>query len=208
MFGRLKNDIKKEYLKIKWRLLNQHNETGIENIFNLNNVTVGKYTYGPLYVLNFGVMEKLIIGNYCSIAPRVAFILNADHKTSTVSTYPFKVKYLHSVLFEGVSKGDIIVEDDVWIGYGAIILSGVHIGQGAVVAAGSVVTRDVPPYTIVGGVPARTIKKRFGDEVIEKLSTFDFSKLDRNRIEENKDLLYEEINEGNVDKIMGILMGK
>lgn len=76
---------------------------------------------------------------------------------------------LQKVKHEATSKGDIVVKDDVWIGYGSIILSGVHIGQGAVIAAGSVVSHDVPPYAIVGGVPARLIKYRFSEEMTKKL---------------------------------------
>lgn len=86
---------------------------------------------------------------------------------SGVSTYPFKRKLFHGGE-EAVSKGDIIVGDDVWVGYGATILSGVHIGQGAVIAAGAVVNKDVPPYAIVGGIPAKVIKYRFSESVCKK----------------------------------------
>lgn len=89
------------------------------------------------------------------------------------------------------AKGDIIVEDDAWIGYGAAILSGVHIGQGAVVAADSIVTKDVPPYAIVGGVPAKVIKYRFAPEMIAELMKVDYSRLDRSAIEQHVDDLYQ-----------------
>ena len=101
-----------------------------------------------------------MIGNYISIAQNVHFLLDVEHFANHISTYPFKVKLLHSQKSESFSKGDIIIDDDVWIGYGATILSGVRIGQGAVVATGAVVTSDVPPYAIVGGVPAKVIKYR------------------------------------------------
>ena len=91
---------------------------------------------------------------------------------------------------EAISKGDIIVDDDVWIGYGATILSGVHIGQGAVIAAGAVVTKDVPPYAIVGGVPAKVIKYRFSPEIIQQLMKLDYSKLTEDMIRERIDDLY------------------
>ena len=132
------------------------------------------------------------IGSYCSIAQEVTFILNADHRTDTISTFPFKVKVLGESL-EGTSKGDIIVADDVWIGYRATILSGVHIGQGAVIAAGAVVTKDVPSYAIVGGVPARVIKYRFGEEVLTRLGKLDYSKLSEIWIKEHIDELYETV---------------
>ena len=94
---------------------------------------------------------------------------------------------------EGKSKGNIYVDDDVWIGYGAIILSGVHIGQGAVIAAGAVVTVDIPPYAIVGGVPAKVLKYRFESDMIEELLKIDYSKLDKEMIEEHIDDLYIEL---------------
>ena len=91
---------------------------------------------------------------------------------------------------EGTSKGDIIVADDVWIGYRATILSGVHIGQGAVIAAGAVVTKDVPPYAIVGGVPARVIKYRFPEEMVGELMRIDYSKLTEEMVREHIEDLY------------------
>lgn len=132
---------------------------------------------------------KLKIGNYCSIAPQVMFILSADHNIKYISTYPFKVKCLGEN-FEGVSKGNIIV-DDVWIGYGATIMSGVHIGQGAVIAARAVVTKDVPAYSICGGVPAKIIKYRFDPKICKKLEKVDFSKFDEEFIKENIDKFYQ-----------------
>ena len=94
---------------------------------------------------------------------------------------------------EGISKGDIIIADDVWVGAGAIILSGVHIGQGAVVAAGAVITKDVPPYAIVGGVPAKVIKYRFSDDLIAELLKVDFSQLDNKTILDHIDNLYQKL---------------
>ena len=91
---------------------------------------------------------------------------------------------------EAISKGDIIIEDDVWIGYRSTILSGVHIGQGAVIAAGSVVTKDVPPYTVVAGVPAKNIKKRFPDEMIKELLEIKYESLDEDVIKTHLNELY------------------
>ena len=176
----------------KWRKKNKFNTTIPLNMFDINSVLIGKHTYGGISVLNYNNAYKLIIGNYCSIATFVMFILDADHYTNHISTFPFKVKELGE-RFEGVSKGDILVDDDVWIGYGATIMSGVHIGQGAVVAAGAVVTKDVPPYAIVGGVPAKVIKYRFEPEMIEELLKVDYSKLTKEMIEEHIDDLYTEL---------------
>lgn len=176
----------------RWREKNRFNTTIAINLFDINSVVIGKNTYGGIAVLNYNDFHKLTIGNFCSIATDVMFILDADHYTNHISTFPFKVKLLGEKQ-EGVSKGDIIVADDVWIGYGATIMSGVHIGQGAVVAAGAVVTKDVPPYAIVGGVPAKVIKYRFDPEMIEELLKIDYSKLTKEDIEKHIDDLYTEL---------------
>lgn len=171
-------------------------------------ITVGKYTYGAIKAL-FGSSDdsRLVIGNFCSIAPDVKFIVSSEHNYKTISTYPFKVCVLGDE-FEALSKGDIIVKDDVWIGANSIILSGVTLNQGTVVAAGSVVTKDTPPYSIVGGNPARVIKYRFSNKIIEKLLKVDYSNLDKDKISKNINLLYKEINEENVDKIIEVINEK
>ena len=106
-------------------------------------------------MLTFDDKHKLKIGNYCSIAPDVAFMLSADHPTDLLSTYPYKVKLLNqrSKVFQRVI---LLLGMMVWFGFRSTIMSGVHIGQGAIIAAGAVVTKDVPPYAIVGGVPAKS----------------------------------------------------
>ena len=175
---------KKIYIK-NWRLKNKHNSTIPDNCFDIDYVEVGNYTYGYLNVLNFNKKERLVIGNFCSIGPKVAFILSAEHELTNISTFPYKVKCLKEQQFEGLSKGDIIVGDDVWIGCGAIILSGVHIGQGAVI------TKDVPPYAIVGGNPAKIIKYRFDDKLIQELLKIDYTKLTKEMIEEHIEDLYK-----------------
>lgn len=166
---------------------------------------VGEHTYGFKYenVLYHSSekKEKLIIGDYCSIAPNVQFVLASDHSYKGLSTYPFKVKILGQEA-EAISKGDIIVKDDVWIGLNSIILSGVTIGQGAIVAAGSVVTKDVPDYAIVGGNPAKVIKYRFEPEVIEELRMFDFSTLTEDKIKKLGEKLYKEITKDNVKELL------
>lgn len=185
----IKDKIRLYFFRKKWRKKNSHNTTIALNEFFADSVTVGKYTYGGLRVINYNENERLRIGSYCSIAQEVTFILNADHRTDTISTFPFKVKVLGESL-EGTSKGDIIVADDVWIGYRATILSGVHIGQGAVIAAGAVVTKNVPPYAIVGGVPARVIKYRFPEEMVGELMRIDYSKLTEEMVREHIEDLY------------------
>ena len=159
------------------------------NHFPAELVSVGKCSYGELNVVTFNRCSKLKIGSYCSIAQHVYFMLDVEHRVNTVSTYPYKAKCLR-LGDEAFSKGDIVVGDDVWIGYGATIMSGVHIGQGAVVAAGAVVTKDVPPYAIVGGVPAKVIRYRFEPEIVEELLKIDYSRLTDEMIKEHIDELY------------------
>ena len=136
-------------------------------------VTVGKHSYGlhKNMVAGASADAPLTVGTYCSIGPDVLFLCKVDHALHHVSTYPFK-----TLLWEteqgnqdAITKGPITLGHDVWIGARAIILSGVTIGTGAVIAAGAVVTKDVPPYAIVGGNPGRIIRKRFDDVLIEQL---------------------------------------
>lgn len=183
-----------------WRKANLHNHTRVgDGYFDISNVKVGKYTYGPLNVIDANKGGGVLtIGNFCSIAPEVTFVLNGEHDYSCFSTFPFgsycfkgKANY-DSARMTG-SKGNIVVEDDVWIGYRATILSGVTVHQGAVIGAGSVVTKDVPPYAIVGGVPAKIIKYRFSDEIIQALLDIDFSKLTKECLLANEDKLYRRL---------------
>jgi acetyltransferase-like isoleucine patch superfamily enzyme len=135
--------------------------------------TVGRRTYGVSghSFMNCSPQSPVTIGAFCSIAREVLFLCQANHPTHTASTFP-----LQSQVFKRrkdleylVSKGPIRVGNDVWIGARAIILSGVSIGDGAVIAAGSVVTRDVPPYTIAAGNPARVIRPRYDSQTVEAL---------------------------------------
>lgn len=185
--------IKLNKFRKKWRNNNKDNETIPMNIFDSNLVTVGKYSYGELNVISFNKNSKLKIGKFCSIAQNVKFILDAEHRMDTISTFPFKVKILKEEKYEATSKGDIIISDDVWIGYGAMILSGVNIGQGAVVATGAVVTKNVPPYAIVGGIPARILKYRFSQDIIKILLNIDYDKFDKAIIFSNKNLLEKKV---------------
>ncbi|TWI57397.1 acetyltransferase-like isoleucine patch superfamily enzyme [Pseudomonas duriflava] len=131
----------------------------------------GVGTYGRPCISDWKEGSTLEIGNYCSIAEGVHFYLGGHHRTDWLSSFPFPafIEEAKGVPDFGGTHGDIIVGSDVWLCSQAIILSGVKIGHGAVVAAGSVVTKDVPPYTVVGGNPARVIKKRFNDETCEFL---------------------------------------
>lgn len=158
----------------------------IKNVVSNPNIIIGDYTYyddpedsenferNVLYHYPF-VGDKLIIGKFCALATGVKFIMNgANHKISGFSTYPFDIfdngwERVTPQPDELPFKGDIIIGNDVWIGYKAVIMPGVKIGDGAIVAAKSVVTKDVPPYTVVGGNPASLLKKRFSDQTIKLL---------------------------------------
>lgn len=187
----LKERISLMMARRKWRKRNAHNATQLVNYYFQDCVSVGKGTYGDLQVLTCNRENKLTIGHFCSIASGVTFILSADHDINRISTYPFKAQCLQTQPFEGTSKGNIVIDDDVWIGYGATILSGVHIGQGAVIAAGAVVASDVPPYAIVGGVPAKVIQYRFGQDLVDELIKIDFSRLDEVTVRKHVDDLYQ-----------------
>ena len=125
------------------------------------------YAYGP---------ERLIIGRYCAIASGVRFVMpGANHADLGPSTFPFGIfgepwaELTMDLVMGAPSRGDTVVGNDVWLGYRALVLPGLTIGHGAIVAAASVVAADVPPYAIVGGNPARVIRRRYEDEDVERL---------------------------------------
>jgi acetyltransferase-like isoleucine patch superfamily enzyme len=154
--------------------------------FDLDRVSVGNFSYGELTIRVWANKEgHLTVGNCVSIAQGVLFILGGIHRSDCISTYPFGVELNGGIAdprdptHHDITNGPIIVQDDVWIGTNAIVLSGVTIGQGAIVAAGSVVAKDIPPYAIAGGVPARVLRYRFSEHVIAMLLTeTNYSKLD------------------------------
>jgi acetyltransferase-like isoleucine patch superfamily enzyme len=135
---------------------------------------IGQGSYGDPNVHTFDgdTTTRLEVGNYCSISHDVHILLGGEHRTDWVTTSPLRIlNHLPGALEDGhpASKGDVIIGNDVWIGFGATILSGVTIGNGAVVAAGSVVASNIPPFTIVGGNPAKVIRARFTPEMCEAL---------------------------------------
>ena len=180
----------------------------LKNIVTNPNIVVGDFTYYADFedVRNFEKNvkyhfdfngDRLLIGKFCSIAHGAEFILNGgNHQTTALSSFPFDIfgdewagamegrPYPH--------KGDIVIGNDVWIGYRAVILPGVHVGDGAVIAACSVVTKDVAPYAIVGGNPAREIRKRFDETTIEKLLAMKWWDWPLEKITENVNLLTRE----------------
>lgn len=189
------SSIKLKIFSIKWSLHNKHNFTTIGNHFPIGSVTVGKMTYGQLNVFTFanGINERLSIGNFVSIASNVNFILGGNHDIETLGTYPYKTYFKKEYYNDSFSKGMIIVEDEVWIGFGVTILSGVKIGKGSIIAAGSVVISNVPPYTLVAGNPAKVKKERFSKEITDELMNINFSNFSHNFFIENINSFYKKL---------------
>lgn len=182
-------------MKYKWRKKNKNNFTIPKHFCDIDKIDIGDYTYGAIDAESFGVSDShLYIGSYCSIAQNVRFILDGEHFYHSLTTYPFKVRLMGDKV-EAKCKGPIVIGDDVWIGERAIILSGVSIGQGAIIGAGSVVTKDVPPYAIYAG--QGIVKYRFKTELIDILRSVDLPKLLKN-FDRKIDKLYLDIS--NLDK--------
>ena len=190
----------------------------LNTIINNPNIIVGDYTIYNDFVNDPTQFEKnnvlyhypinqdrLIIGKFCSIACGAKFLFNsANHALRSLSNYTFPLFFEEwglnkkNVASAWDNKGDIIIGNDVWIGYEAVIMAGVHIGDGAVIAARAVVTKDVPPYTIVGGTPARKIRMRFEEETIAKLQQIQWWNWPVEKI--RRSLPY--IMEGTVDRLI------
>lgn len=178
----------------------------IRNTVKNPNIIIGDYTYyddpedsenferNVLYHYPF-LGDKLIIGRFCAIARGAKFIMNgANHKLTGLSTYPFSIfgngwERVMPTMEELPLKGDTVVGNDVWIGYDALILPGVKIGDGAIISARSVVTKDVPPYAIVGGNPARLIRQRFPDPVVQALREIAWWNWDAEKVSRNLELI-------------------
>ena len=175
----------------------------LKEIINNDNVVVGDYTYyhdfndpfkfeenNILYHYPFINHDKLIIGKFCSIASGAKFLFNGgNHKSKSFVNYPFSIfnDMWNNDLKINESwdnKGDIVIGNDVWIGCEAIIMSGVTVGDGAIIATRAVVTKDVKPYEVVGGVPAKLIRKRFDEETIELLEKLQWWNMETAEIKE------------------------
>lgn len=196
---------------------NDYETVYLKNVITDPNIIVGDYTMyndfvsSPLLFEKNNVLyhypvnnDRLIIGKFCSIACGAKFIFtSANHTLRSLSTYPFPIFFeewgldINQIASAWDNKGDIVIGNDVWIGYEAVILSGVHIGDGAIIGTRAVVTKDIPPYTIVGGVPAREIRKRFDEETINQLRQIQWWNWPYDKIK--KFLPY--IMQGEVDKL-------
>lgn len=170
-----------------------------ENFYLKENANYSKYdigigTYGKPRISDWSDGTSLIIGNYCSIASNVNILLGGEHHSDWVTTYPFKTLKNESDHLETdkKSKGSVTIGNDVWIGMNSIILSGVHIGNGAIIGTGSVVTKDVPSYAIYAGNPARLIRFRFGEDIINELNEISWWHWNEDKIAKNYHLLLSE----------------
>ena len=181
----------------------------LKNVISNANISVGDYTmyndfvHDPVFFEKNNVIyhypvnhDKLVIGKFCSIACGARFIFNsANHAMTSLSTYPFPLFFVDwglerkNVTDSWDNKGDIVIGNDVWIGYEAVIMAGVSVGDGAIIGTRALVTKDVPPYTIVGGVPAKAIRKRFSEETISSLLEIKWWNWSKERIAENIDAI-------------------
>ena len=186
---------------LKFPLANYDRLCFLKNVVKNPKIEVGDYTYyddfenvenfekNVKYLFDF-VDDKLVIGKFCMIASDVKFIMNgANHLTEAITTYPFAIfGNGWENAMDGKSyptKGNIEIGNDVWIGYNATIMAGVKVGDGAIIATNSTVTKNVPPYSIVGGNPAKLIRKRFSDETIERLLKLKWWNWDIEKITKN-----------------------
>lgn len=164
---------------------------------------IGEYTYGLPKIFKLEDSSQIQIGKFCSFANDVKIFLDGEHEVENISTYPFgyfkdfktKKRYITK------SKGKVTIGNDVWVGYGVTILSGVNVGDGAVLGACSLITKDIPPYTIVGGVPAKIIKKRFDDKTIKNLLKTKWWNWSNEKIQKNTEILSNKLSVETIDRI-------
>lgn len=195
-----------------------HSTVYLQNVVTDPSIEVGEYTvyddfvHDPRDFQRNNVLyhypinhERLVIGKFCSIACGAKFLFNsANHTLDSLSTYTFPIFFeewglpVEDIPRAWDNKGDIVIGNDVWIGYEAVVMAGVTIGDGAIIGTRAVVTKDVPPYTIVGGVPAKPIRKRFDDETIERLLDLKWWDWPIEKIRRH----LEDIQSGDLDKLI------
>lgn len=147
----------------------------------------------------YSKVNKVIIGNFCSIARNIS-IQEFNHKMENLSTFLISKNLFNENGFDITSKGDIVIGNDVWIGAHSVVLSGVKIGNGAIIAANSVVTKNIPPFAIVGGNPAKIIKYRFNKEVIDQIEDLKWWEWSKEKIKRNSNLFNQNFSQATLDK--------
>lgn len=195
-----------------------HSTVYLQNVVTDPSIEVGEYTiyddfvHDPRDFQKNNVLyhypvnhEQLVIGKFCSIACGAKFLFNsANHALGSLSTYTFPIFFeewglpVEDIPRAWDNKGDIVIGNDVWIGYEAVVMAGVTIGDGAIIGTRAVVTKDVPPYTIVGGVPAKPIRKRFDDETVKQLLALKWWDWPVEKIRRH----LEDIQSGNLEKLI------
>ena len=199
MIKNIYNFLKKQWNKIKFRISNKHNDMHLTALYPINKIKVGIYSYGKLNIKAYNNKGIIKIGNYCSIADKVLFLVGGEHNYKRISTFPFQSRIYKQKTID-IPNYDIIIEDDVWIGYDCIILSNTHIGKGCVIGARSIVKGEIPSYSIYVG--NKVIKKRFSNDIIEKLNQIDFEKITHIFNDEYSQYCQKEITDENVDEII------
>lgn len=149
----------------------RRNERRMDHCPDYGRHVVGRYSYGRPRIEFEASGARLTIGQFCSFADEVQIFLGGEHRTDWVTTYPFPAMIPEARGFAGhpATRGDVVIGNDVWVGRGACILSGVRIGDGAVIGANAVVSRDVAPYTVAAGNPARPVRLRFSERQAAEL---------------------------------------
>lgn len=191
----------------------------LKSIIKNPNIEVGDYTFyhdthNPLDFEQNNVLyhyfynnDKLKIGKFCSIATGAKFIFNgANHTLKSFSTFPFPLfqnekAYEPNIIEAWDNKGDIVIGNDVWFGYDSVVMAGVTIGDGAIIGTRALVTKDIEPYTVVGGIPAKPIRKRFNYETIELLEKIQWWNWDIEKIRNNLEI----IKSGDIEKLKNII---
>lgn len=196
--------------KLKWykRRKLEKNNTYIKRVIDINKIKVGKETYGPLDIIDYNPKmgkSNVVIGCYVSIAEGTQFLLGGGHHINYISTYPFLNRLYNEE--ESLDRGNIIISDDVWIGKDVTIMSGVTIGQGAIIGTKALVTKNIPPYSIAVGIPARVIKYRFDKKTIDKLLKIDYKNLSLKDIKDNIEIFERYPENLDIEKVIAITSG-
>jgi len=192
----IKNLLQWFFAQVYVFLQRQHKHLRRRKLIEVGLLTVGRHTYGtPIIDVYKGIERKVFVGNFCSFSRGVIIVTGGEHPLNWVSTFPFRARWNLTGAYEDgmpTSSGDVVIGSDVWIGTEAMILSGVTIGDGVIIAARSVVTGDIPPYAIVAGVPARILKYRFAQSIADQLLKIKWWEWDDERIKKAVPLLSSE----------------